>query len=30
MKWLFDNQTVPQIHTELPGPKARGLLDRDA
>jgi 4-aminobutyrate aminotransferase len=30
MKWLFDNQAVPQIHTELPGPKARGLLDRDA
>ena len=30
MKWLFDNQAVPQVHTELPGPKARGLLDRDA
>jgi 4-aminobutyrate aminotransferase len=30
MKWLFDNEVVPQIRTELPGPKARGLLDRDA
>jgi 4-aminobutyrate aminotransferase len=28
--WLFDNQQVPLIQTELPGPKARVLLDRDA
>ncbi len=28
--WHFDNETVPQIHTELPGPKAQELLDRDA
>src|SRR5229473_132152 len=28
--WLFDNQTVPHIRTELPGPRARDLLDRDA
>src|SRR5437868_7076214 len=28
--WLFDNQTVPDIRTKLPGPKAQALLDRDA
>lgn len=27
--WLFDNQTVPTIKTELPGPKAKLLLERD-
>jgi 4-aminobutyrate aminotransferase len=28
--WAFDNETVPQLHTELPGPKARAQLERDA
>jgi 4-aminobutyrate aminotransferase len=28
--FAFDNVTVPNIHTELPGPKARELLERDA
>jgi 4-aminobutyrate aminotransferase len=28
--WLFDDRTVPDIHTGLPGPKAQALLDRDA
>ena len=28
--WLFENDVVPQIHTKLPGPKARELLERDA
>src|SRR5438874_9786242 len=27
--WLFDDRTVPQIKTELPGPAARELLARD-
>jgi 4-aminobutyrate aminotransferase len=27
--WLFDKETVPHIHTALPGPNARALLDRD-
>src|SRR5947209_3249445 len=27
--WLFDDRTVPQIKTELPGPKAQELLARD-
>lgn len=27
--WLFDKQTVPTIKTELPGPKAKSLLERD-
>jgi 4-aminobutyrate aminotransferase len=27
--WLFENQTVPTIKTELPGPKAKLLLERD-
>src|SRR6201993_1093908 len=28
--WRFDNVAVPHIITELPGPRARGLLERDA
>jgi 4-aminobutyrate aminotransferase len=28
--WSFDGETVPNIHTELPGPKAQALLERDA
>jgi 4-aminobutyrate aminotransferase len=28
--WEFDNDTVPQIRTELPGPNAKVLLERDA
>jgi 4-aminobutyrate aminotransferase len=27
--WLFDDRTVPQIRTALPGPKAQELLARD-
>jgi 4-aminobutyrate aminotransferase len=27
--WQFDNCTVPRIQTDLPGPKARALLERD-
>src|ERR671923_434638 len=27
--WQFDNCTVPQIKTELPGPRAQELLERD-
>src|SRR5437773_7214130 len=27
--WLFDNQTVPDIRTKLPGPRAQALLERD-
>jgi 4-aminobutyrate aminotransferase len=27
--WLFDDQTVPNLKTELPGPRARELLGRD-
>jgi 4-aminobutyrate aminotransferase len=27
--WLFDQEQVPHIQTELPGPNARELLDRD-
>jgi 4-aminobutyrate aminotransferase len=27
--WLFDQEQVPHIETELPGPNARELLDRD-
>jgi 4-aminobutyrate aminotransferase len=27
--WLFDNQRVPHLRTELPGPAARRFLDRD-
>src|SRR4051812_28796463 len=28
--WLFDNEVVPQVRTDLPGPKAQALLERDA
>src|SRR3954464_6801598 len=28
--WLFDNRTVPDVRTALPGPKASELLLRDA
>src|SRR5215471_21272699 len=27
--WLFDNRTVPDIRTDLPGPLAAVLLERD-
>ena len=27
--WQFDNVSVPQIKTPLPGPRAQGLLERD-
>src|SRR5579859_5339330 len=27
--WQFDSTTVPRITTDLPGPKARALLERD-
>src|SRR3954454_18859977 len=27
--WLFDELDVPKIHTNLPGPKGRALLERD-
>lgn len=27
--WLFDNERVPHLRTDLPGPNARHLLDRD-
>jgi 4-aminobutyrate aminotransferase len=27
--WQFDNCTVPRIQTELPGPQAQALLERD-
>src|SRR5713226_4531101 len=27
--WLFDNRSVPDVHTTLPGPKAQALLERD-
>ncbi|HXG10098.1 MAG TPA: acetyl ornithine aminotransferase family protein [Gemmataceae bacterium] len=27
--WQFDNCTVPRLQTDLPGPKARALLERD-
>src|SRR5713101_3243706 len=27
--WLFDNAHVPAIKTDLPGPRARALLERD-
>src|SRR5436190_734470 len=27
--WLFDNETVPRIQTNLPGPRAQELLERD-
>src|SRR5262245_7887627 len=27
--WLFENETVPYLHTALPGPKAQALLQRD-
>jgi 4-aminobutyrate aminotransferase len=28
--WLFDNQTVPNLKTPPPGPKAKAFLERDA
>ena len=28
--WLYDDRSVPAINTELPGPKGRDLLSRDA
>jgi 4-aminobutyrate aminotransferase len=28
--WLFDNDRVPDVRTELPGPRAQALLERDA
>jgi 4-aminobutyrate aminotransferase len=28
--WLFEKDVVPQLHTDLPGPKAQALLERDA
>src|SRR5215467_15746325 len=28
--WAFDGRTVPDIHTDLPGPRAQALLERDA
>src|SRR5437660_1160701 len=27
--WLFDNELVPHLKTELPGPRAAALLERD-
>src|SRR5207245_10728864 len=27
--WQFDKSKVPSVKTPLPGPKARGLLERD-
>src|SRR5438552_14356039 len=27
--WQFDNRTVPEIKTDLPGPRAQLLLERD-
>src|SRR3954469_6286450 len=27
--WLFENETVPNIRTALPGPKGQALLQRD-
>lgn len=27
--WQFDNETVPRIQTDLPGPHAQALLERD-
>jgi 4-aminobutyrate aminotransferase len=27
--WLFDDRTVPDVGTDLPGPRARMLLERD-
>ena len=29
-RWLFDDQTVPDLRTPLPGPKGQALLERDA
>jgi 4-aminobutyrate aminotransferase len=30
VKWLFDDRKVPAISTDLPGPRAQALLERDA
>jgi 4-aminobutyrate aminotransferase len=30
VRWLFDDQTVPDVRTALPGPNAQALLERDA
>src|SRR5260370_24636279 len=27
--WRFDHSTVPAVRTDLPGPRARALLERD-
>src|SRR5262245_45112146 len=27
--WLFDSRAVPDVRTELPGPRAQRLLERD-
>lgn len=29
MQWAYDDRTVPDLRTELPGPQARALLERD-
>jgi 4-aminobutyrate aminotransferase len=29
MRWQFDDRVVPDIRTELPGPQAQVLLERD-
>src|SRR5437763_4713656 len=29
MHWAFDDRTVPDLRTDLPGPEAQALLERD-